>query len=90
MIAELVRNDRMHLDECLSRYYIRVYIGFDNTAPTEEALLECPPNLELKYQNNKIACESGAPMNQSSSSFVEFCFTRFNYSSHGIVLYTPI
>ena len=46
-------------------------VGSDNMAPTEEALLRCPPILELKYQNN--ACESGAPMNQSSSNFVEFC-----------------
>ena len=48
-------------------------LGNDNMATTEEALLRCPPLLELKYQNNETS-DSSAPMNQGSSwNFVEFC-----------------
>ena len=32
-------------------------LGDDNMAPTEEALLRCPPILELKYQIVRVVCQ---------------------------------
>lgn len=52
--AELVVEGRNKI--CLTAFgdTIAQLLGDDSVTPSEEALLRCPPILEMKYQNNEI------------------------------------